>query len=153
VIPTCYGERIGFWWCQVTFVSIAYVLMLASHHLNISSATCPFYMTRAFPSCNPGCVRTPHSSAVSVTLWSCDPVILWSCDPVILWSCDPVILWSCDPVILWFQDDVILKFWVCQSSLESNCLWDPEIWCHQPPGILAVLERLGFEPPLDKIFI
>jgi hypothetical protein len=36
------GE-IGFWWCQVTLVSVAYVYKLASHHLNISSATYPCY--------------------------------------------------------------------------------------------------------------
>jgi hypothetical protein len=38
----------------------------------------------AFTVCNPVCVRTPQSSAVSVILWFWDPVILWSCDPEIL---------------------------------------------------------------------
>jgi hypothetical protein len=30
-------------------------------------------------------------------------------------------------MILWFQATVNLRFWVCQSSLQSNFLWDPEI--------------------------
>jgi hypothetical protein len=56
---------------------------------------CPCYLTGACLFCNCGCVRTPHGLAVSMILWSCDPVIL--------------------------------RFWMFQSSLESSCLWDPEI--------------------------
>ena len=33
-----------FWLCQVTLVSVVYVLMLASRHMIISSATCPHYI-------------------------------------------------------------------------------------------------------------
>ena len=40
-------------------VSVAYVLMLASRHLNISSATCPQYLTGACPACNPSYIRAP----------------------------------------------------------------------------------------------
>jgi hypothetical protein len=36
-------------------------------------------------------------------------------------------LGSCDSGILGFWDPGILKSWVCQSSWESSCLWDPEI--------------------------
>ena len=39
VSRTCYNGRTGFWWCQVTLVSVAYVLYLASLPLGISSAT------------------------------------------------------------------------------------------------------------------
>jgi hypothetical protein len=89
-------------------VSVVYALKLASHHLIIFSATCPCYiwLEPVLP-CDPGCSRTPQSSAIS-----CDPVILWSCDPKVLgcqssWgsSClwdprswrdqAPGILWSC----------------------------------------------------------
>ena len=52
----------------LTLVSVAYVLSIDSCHLHISSATYPCYLTGACPSCNPGCVRTPHNVAVSVIL-------------------------------------------------------------------------------------
>ena len=59
-------------------------------------------------------------------------------------------------VILWFWDPVTLRFWVCQSSWESSCLWDPEIlmWSSSCDPVilwscdfvfLGVLEHPGVE--------
>ena len=116
-------------------------------------------LTGSSPSWDSGCVTTPQSPAVSVILWFWDLVIMrsWVCqsswESICLW--DPEILvWpsSWDPVTLvvsellrvqlslWFCDLVILRSWVCQSSWESSCLWDPEIlvWPKSwDPGILG----------------
>jgi hypothetical protein len=109
-VGTCYGGRIRFWWCQVTLVSVASVLMLASWHLIISTAPCPRYiwLEPVFPvllvesellrvwlslgsynsgilwSWDSGYVRFPGSQSASETLRSwCDQAsgILWSCGP------------------------------------------------------------------------
>jgi hypothetical protein len=107
VSRTCYGGRIGFWCCQVILVSVAYVLMLASCHLIISSATCSCYIWLE-PVLSVILVVSELLS-VQLSLWSCD---LGSCGPEILgvsellgvklplgpW--DPGVtklLWSCDP--------------------------------------------------------
>ena len=91
-------------WFQVTLVYVAYVLMLASHHLIISSATCPCYIWLESVLPVILVVRTPQSSIVSVILWSYDPEILdlsellgvklhlghWDHGMTkLLWSCDP----------------------------------------------------------------
>jgi hypothetical protein len=50
-----------------------------------------------------------------------------------------------------FQDPVILRFWVCQSSWESSCLWNSEIlvWPSSwDPKILGILEHLEVVPSL-----
>ena len=52
----------------------SYACLLPSNYLKCSLPS--IYMIRPCPSCNPGCVRTPQSSAVSVILGSCDPEIL-----------------------------------------------------------------------------
>jgi hypothetical protein len=88
---TCFGERIEFWWWQVTLVSIAYILKFAFCHLIISSASYPCYiwLEPVFPvilvvsellrdqlslllfvsgilgSWDPGCVKAPGSGAYS----------------------------------------------------------------------------------------
>ena len=121
---TCSSERTGFWWCQVSLVSVVYVRMLHSHHLVISIATCPCYLWRELV---PSVilfffflfffvfvfVRSPQSLAISM--------------------------------ILWFCNLVILSFWVFQRSWNSRCLWNPEIlvWpCSWDPVILGLLELL-----------
>jgi hypothetical protein len=90
--------------------------MLPSFHLNISSATCPSYLTEACPSYNPRCIRTPHSQALSVILWSWNlshwlgrvpvseflgvnlPLGPWDSGVTkLLQSWDPEILGFCDP--------------------------------------------------------
>ena len=38
----CSGRTNGLWWCQGALVSVAYVLMIASHHLVISGVNCPW---------------------------------------------------------------------------------------------------------------
>ena len=42
-------------------------------------------------------------------------------------SCNPSWVRTPQSLSLWFWDPGILRFWVCQSSWESSCLWDPEI--------------------------
>ena len=73
------------------------------------------YLTGPCPSCDPCCVRTPQSPAISVVPWFGDPAILtsWVCQSSWASSCLWVpeilvwpifwglgILWFCDPVIL-----------------------------------------------------
>jgi hypothetical protein len=97
--------------------------MLVSCHLNISSATCPRYLTGACPSYNTGCVRTPYSLAVSVILWFWDLVILrfWVCqcfwESSYVW--DPEILvWpsSWDPVHV-----RVPGIWVSSGCCGTGC--------------------------------
>jgi hypothetical protein len=82
--------------------SAAYVLVLASSHLVITSTT--------YPCC----------------------LLLQPAPPVILVVSElfgvQVSLWSCNSVILWFRDPVILRSWVCQSSWESSFLWVLQGW-------------------------
>jgi hypothetical protein len=132
IVYPCYGGRIVFWWCQVTLVSVAYVLMLASCHLVISTATCPQYIW--LEPVLPVILVMSELLRVQLFLWSCDSWILWSCDSWILWFLDPVFvtapgsqapfgslrslydqapgnLWSCDP------GSVI----VSESRVSSGC--------------------------------
>ena len=111
---------IGFSWCQVTLVSVAYVLMLASHHLIISSATCPRYIWQE--PVLPVILVVSELLRVQLSLWFYNSVILrsWVCQSSWKSSClwDPEILvWpsSWDPGILWS--------WACQSAWEWNFLW------------------------------
>jgi hypothetical protein len=76
---TCYGGRIGFWWCQVNLVCVVYVLMLASRYLIISSATWPRYIS--LEPVLPVILVVSELLRVQLSLWSCDSVILWSRDP------------------------------------------------------------------------
>jgi hypothetical protein len=68
-IRTCSCGRIGFWWCQVTLVSVAYVLLLP----------CPHYiwLEPAFPVI----WVVSELLRVQLSLLSCDSGILWSWDP------------------------------------------------------------------------
>jgi hypothetical protein len=80
VSRTCYGGRVWFWWCQVTLVSVASVLALASWHLIISSACCPQYIWL-----EPVLSIIPVDSGllrVQISLWSfdCGLTILWLID-------------------------------------------------------------------------
>jgi hypothetical protein len=76
---TCFGVRIRFWWCQVTLVSVVYVLVIASCCLVISSAT--------YPSClwlepvSPMILVVSILFRVQLSLGSCGSWILWSWDP------------------------------------------------------------------------
>jgi hypothetical protein len=69
-----YGGRIGFWCCQVTLASVAYVLMLASHHQVISSATCPDYVL--LKSVLSVILVVSELLWVMLSLWPCVSVIL-----------------------------------------------------------------------------
>jgi hypothetical protein len=78
--------------------------------------------------CNPGWVRTPQSSPVSVILWSCDPLILifWVCQSSWESSCllDPeMLVWpsSWNPVILGSYDPGCFRAPVIWAS--SGCCW------------------------------
>jgi hypothetical protein len=84
------------------------------------------------PSCGPGCVRTPQSSAVSVFLWFWNPVILnsWvsqsSRESSCLWTlrswCDqvPGILGSWDPVVLGMLEHLRVELLLGVGGLAAN---------------------------------
>jgi hypothetical protein len=125
VSATWYGGRIEFWWCQVTLVSVAYVLILASCHLVIFSATCPGYV------------------------WL-EPVLLWSwlCQNSSESSClcEPVILGSWDPEILGESKLLGVKLPLGP--------WDPgvtKLLRSCASLILGMLEHLGVALPLDVV--
>jgi hypothetical protein len=83
------------------------------------------YLTEDWPSCDPSCVRTPQSSAVTVILWFCDPEILGVSELGVKLSLGP---W--DPGVT--------------KLLES---WEPGILLSCYPGMLEYLEvelLLGF---------
>jgi hypothetical protein len=107
------------------------------------------YLTGACPSCDPGWVRTPQRSAVSVILWFWDPVILRSCvcqsswqsscfwDPeILMWpsSWNPGVLRSCGP-------DCVRAPW-CRVS--SGCCGTGYGVCTQ--GLLRELIQTGKNP-------
>jgi hypothetical protein len=89
-----------------------------------------------------------HVTLVSVAhvlmLDSCHLIISGATCPHYIWleTVLPVILVVSETavsVILWFCDPVILRSWVCQSSWESSCLWEPDtlVWsCSCNPVIL-----------------
>jgi hypothetical protein len=79
---TWYGRRIGFWWYQVTLVSAAYVLILASLHLIICSAPCSHYIW--LEPVLPVILSVSELLRVQLSLWSCHSGILWSWDSKIL---------------------------------------------------------------------
>ena len=88
--------RFGFWWCQVTLVSVAYALMLASHHLIMSSVTCSRFIWLA------PVLVVAELLRVQLSLWVWDPEILGMSEllgvrlPLGPW--DPGVtklLWSC----------------------------------------------------------
>ena len=58
------------WWCKVTVLSVAYVFMLASHHLVISTATCPHYIW--LDPVLPLILVVSELLRVQLLLWSCD---------------------------------------------------------------------------------
>ena len=73
------GGRTGFWWCQVTLISVACLLMLVSCHMVISSATCPHCIwLEPVP---PVILVVSELLRVQLSLWSCDHGILWFYDP------------------------------------------------------------------------
>ena len=115
-------------------ISVAYVLTLASRHLNISSATCP--------SCNPDCVRTPHSPAI------CDPVILGSCDPEILGVLEflgvklPLGPW--DPGILAVLES--LGFETPLGAMGLAAEFVPKVNRHRPEGTRATGQERFLRP-------
>jgi hypothetical protein len=73
----CVG-RIGFWWCQVTLVSIVYVLALASCHLVISgvSWSCCLWLWLVSPASL--CVSTPERPVLSRRNLGMDSCGTWS---------------------------------------------------------------------------
>lgn len=77
-----WGERTGFWRCQVILVNVAYVLALASGHLVISGVLLTGLCL----------LLEPVAPVAPVSLWACEPMSLWAYEPVILWFSDPVVL-------------------------------------------------------------
>ena len=102
-----YGGRTEFWWCQITWVFVAYVLVLSSCHLVIAGATCTHCLwPEPVP---PDILVVSDLLRVQLSLWSCDPEILGVTAPEsqaasgiqkswfdqaleIQWSYDPMIL-------------------------------------------------------------
>ena len=113
---------------QVNVVSVAYILMLASCHLIISSATYPCYIW--LEPVLPVILVVSELLRVQISLWSCDSVILWSCDPEILGVSE--LLGVKLPLRPW--DPGVTK-------LLESC----------DPLILGVLEHLGVELPLGVV--
>ena len=102
---TWYGRSIGFWWCHVTLVFVAYDFTRSSRHLILSSATfsCYIWLRPVLPAI----LVVSELLRVQLSLWSCNPEILDVSEilgvklPLGPW--DPGVtklLGSCDPVIL-----------------------------------------------------
>jgi hypothetical protein len=125
VSRTYYDGSVGFWWCQVTVVSLASVLMFASCHQIFSSAPCPRYIWL-----EPVTSIIPVESEilrVQLSLWSCDSGILGSWDS------------GCVRVLGSQASSETLRSW-----------WDqaPGILGSWDPKILGILECLEMVPPL-----
>ena len=174
VSRTCYDGRIGYWWCEVTLVSFAYVLMLVPGHLTISSATCWYFVWR-----DPVLaviLALSEFLRVQMSLWSWDPeyVIapgncLWDQD-ILVWpsSWDSVILWSCDPAILGMLEHLGVELPLCGVILsamfavkvsseywprpEGTCATGQEeflgAWVPLVPGTSSVGADVASSPPL-----
>ena len=103
VSRTYYLGETGFWWCQLTLVSITYVLVLVSSHLVISSATCPYCLgLEPFP---PVTLAVSELLRVLLSLWSYDFEILSVRDPRSQTASD-ILKSFCNqtPKILWFYN-------------------------------------------------
>jgi hypothetical protein len=124
----CYSGRIGFWWCQLTLVSIAYVHMLASCHLIISSATCPHHIW--LEPVLPVILVVSELLRVQLSLWSYDSGILWSWDS------------RCVRALGSQAASGTLRSW-CDQALEILGSWDPVD--------LGMLEYLRVEPFLGVV--
>jgi hypothetical protein len=125
---TCYGGRVWFWWCQVTLVSVASVLTLASCHLIIWSACCPQY------------------------IWLVPVLAVILVQSELLR--DQISLWSCDSGILWMWDSGCVRVLGSQASsetLRSLCGQALGILGSWNPKILAVIECLEVVPPLGTM--
>ena len=80
VSRTFYGGRVWFWRCQVTLLSVASVITLASCHLIIWSICCPQYIWL-----EPLLPLVPVDSGLlrhQVSLWSFACGLLWTWDSV-----------------------------------------------------------------------
>ena len=123
---TCYGGKIGFWWCQVTLVCVAYVF-IASSYLIISSATCPCYLLELVLLV---ILVVSELLRVQLSLWSCDSEILWSWDPECVEApgspaASGSLRFWCDqaPRMLGSWDSWILWSWACWSTWEWSFFW------------------------------
>ena len=116
--PRLDGMRVWFWWCQVTLVSVAYVLMLASCHLIISSACCPQYIWLEYVlpiiPVDSGLLR------VQLSLWSFACGLLWTWDSGcvrVLGSQVPLRPWNTGVTqLLLSWDSLVLRPWACYSA-------------------------------------
>jgi hypothetical protein len=69
-------RRTGFWLCQVTLVFVAYVFILATCHLFISSITCPCCLW--LDPVLPVILVVSELLRVQLSLWPCHSGMLWS---------------------------------------------------------------------------
>jgi hypothetical protein len=120
-------RRIWFWWCQVTLVSVASVLMLASCHLIISSAYCLQYIW--LDPVLPVILVDSGLLRVQLSLWSRDSGILWTWDS---WcvrvlgsqASSKTLRYRCDH-LLGCWDPGILRSWACYRTWKWYLLWGP----------------------------
>jgi hypothetical protein len=128
---SCYSGRVWFWWCQVTLVSIASVLRLASCHLIISSICCPQYIWL-----EPVLPIIPVDSGllrVQISLWSFACWLLWTWDSGrvrVLGSQIPLRPWNTGMTKPFLSWDPVVKYpgyvTVPGSSIsfeESGAIW------------------------------
>jgi hypothetical protein len=114
-----------FWWCQITLVSVASVLMLASCHLIISSVCCLQYIWL-----EPDLPVIPIDSGlfgVQLSLWSCDSRILGTWD---------------------FGCVRVLGSQASSVTLRSSCDQAPGNLVSWNPKIMSVLQHLEVVSPL-----
>jgi hypothetical protein len=119
---------IQLWWCQVTVVSVASVLMVASHYLIISSTSSPRYIWL-----EPVILVIPVESEfrrIQLSLRSCDSGILWCWDS------------GCVRV---------LDSQASSETLRSSCDQAPGILESWDLKIMGMLECMEVVPPLGTM--
>ena len=147
VSSTCYGGRVWFWWCQVTLVSVASVLILASCHLIISSACCPQYIWL-----EPALPKLPIDSGllrVQLSLWSFACELLWTWDSGCVrvlgsqasfetlrsWCDQAVILGSWNPKVLGMLQYLKMVYLLRTGGLFG--VFETKVYQHQSEGTQA----------------
>jgi hypothetical protein len=134
-------------WFQVTLVYVAYVLMLASRHLVITSATCPHYI-RLEPVL-PLILVASELFRVQLSLWSCVSGILW------YWDAGYVRVLGSQPASKTLRSWCDQVLWILGSydpgcvrapgsEASSGCYWTG---CRvQFQGLLRALAQTGKNP-------
>ena len=102
------GRRIELWWYQLALVSVAYVLMIASHHLVISGVNCPWCLW----------VDLVHPVSLWAWLWcrSWESRCLWVWESVCSMALPQAELWA-GKICLW-QGRVDMVY-LCSALWES----------------------------------